>query len=194
MADSRVVCDAWNPWQLKQAGRVIRRGGVVAYPTEAVYGLGCDPWSRAAVFRLLAAKKRPLAKGLILIGSCLEQISPFIVFPDRQTRDKVLASWPGPVTWLLPARAEVPAWVRGAHDSVAVRVTAHPGAAALCDAAGTALVSSSANPSGRPAAGTALAVRRSLGPAVDFVLAGATGPLQRPTEIRDARTGKVVRR
>ena len=102
-------------------------------------------------------------------------------------------SWPGPVTWLLPAAAGVPRWLRGAHETIALRVTAHPLAAALCRQWGGALVSTSANPAGRPPARTALAVRRYFGAAVDAILPGETGGARVPTEIRDARSGCIVR-
>nr|MDQ2696242.1 Sua5/YciO/YrdC/YwlC family protein [Pseudomonadota bacterium] len=125
--------------RLRQAARILRQGGVIAYPTEAVYGLGCDPRNRRAVQRLLEIKRRPPAKGLILIAADLAQLEPFIdpLPPDR--RRLLDAAWPGPVTWLVPAR-RAPVWLRGNHPTLAVRVTAHPLAAALCRAFGGAVV------------------------------------------------------
>lgn len=180
-------------WRLKQAARVLRRGGIVAYPTEAVYGLGCDPRDRDAVRRLLRLKGRRAGKGLILIAAEFAQVERFLVPVGPDIMQRVLATWPGPVTWLWPARPEIPHWLRGSHQSLAVRVTAHPLAVALCREAGMALVSTSANRSGRPPARTALTVRRSFGDALDFILPGPVGGLARPTEIRDALTGAVVR-
>lgn len=177
---------------LRRAARLLREGGVIAYPTEAVYGLGCDPLNRAAVFRLLAIKRRPAAKGLILIASRFEQLQPFVQAPDEALREQLAQTWPGPVTWLLPANPAAPAWLRGRHRSLAVRVTAHPLAAALCTAFGGPVVSTSANTSGRPPARTALQARRRC-PGLDWVLHGRTGGLGRPTEIRDALTGATVR-
>jgi L-threonylcarbamoyladenylate synthase len=166
---------------------------VIAYPTEAVYGLGCDPLDGAAVSRLLALKGRTAGKGLILIAARFAQLAPFLepLAPALATR--VLATWPGPVTWLLPARPAVPPWLRGEHDTLAVRVTAHPLAAALCTAFGGALVSTSANRAGRPPARSPLAVRRAFDGELDVVLHGPLGPGNRPTEIRDGRSGAVVR-
>jgi L-threonylcarbamoyladenylate synthase len=166
---------------------------VVAYPTEAVFGLGCDPLNRVAVERLLALKGRPAAKGLILIAAGLDQLEPFLDQVPAAAMARVLATWPGPRTWLLPGRADVPAWVRGEHRSVAVRVTAHPLAAALCRAAGMALVSTSANRAGRRPCRTALAVRRAFGGELDYLLPGAVGGQARPTAIRDALSGAVLR-
>jgi L-threonylcarbamoyladenylate synthase len=179
-------------FRLRRAVRVMRAGGVVAYPTEAVYGLGCDPLNHDAVMRLLTIKRRPPEKGLILIASRFDQLTPFLRATGEEVRQRVDATWPGPVTWLLPASPATPNWLRGMHDSLAVRVTAHPLAAALCEAFGGPIVSTSANASGRPPARTALqAVLRC--PGVDLVLVGATGGLRRPTPIRDALSGKLLR-
>lgn len=182
-----------NPWHLKQAVRILHEGGIIAYPTEAVFGFGCHPDYRVAVLRLLALKQRPINRGLILIASHPRQLRPFIQVLDTATKQRVLATWPGPVTWLLPARANTPVWIRGDHTTIAVRVTAHPIAAALCEAAGTALISTSANLSGRAPAGTALAVRRSFQNQIDYIVPGKTGDLRNPTQIRDALTGRIIR-
>lgn len=182
-----------QPQQLRKIVRLLRLGGVIAYPTEAVFGLGCDPHNEAAVRRILAIKRRPAGKGLILIGADFAQLEPFLQPLDPASRARVEATWPGPVTWLLPARPEVPKWLRGRHDTLAVRVTAHPVAAAICAAWGGAIVSTSANVSGRPPARTVLAVHRELGRWLDYVVPGSTGGAAKPTEIRDLRTGRVVR-
>lgn len=181
-----------NRFALQGAARTLRSGGVVAYPTEAVYGLGCDPLNRAAVEHLLAIKQRPVEKGLILIASRFEQIKPFVQAQPPDIWRKLDETWPGPVTWLIPANPATPRWLRGNYHSLAVRVTAHPLAAALCEAFGGAIVSTSANPTGRPPARSALQARIRC-PGVDLILQGSTGPLTRPTPIRDAVTGKVLR-
>jgi L-threonylcarbamoyladenylate synthase len=182
-----------NFLHLRVVARTIQAGGIVAYPTEAVYGLGCDPCNEPAVQRLLALKHRPMHKGLILIAADFAQLTPFLqpLSPADQTR--LAATWPGPYTWLIPTRTDTPRWLRGQHDTLAVRVTAHPLAAALCRACGHALVSTSANFSGRPPARTALAVRRQLGRMIDTLLAGPTGGAVKPTEIRDLRSSQLVR-
>jgi L-threonylcarbamoyladenylate synthase len=177
---------------VRRAVGVLRAGGVVAYPTEAVYGLGCDPLNEAAVLRLLAIKGRPLDKGLIVIASDMAQLAPFIETLTSEMRQRLDATWPGPVTWLLPARPHTPSWLRGRHASLAVRVTAHPLASALCEAFGGPLVSTSANPSGRPPARSPLQVRLRC-PSVDLILHGPTGDLKSPTPIRDAATGQTLR-
>lgn len=183
-----------NRWQLTQAVRTLHEGGIVAYPTEAVFGLGCDPLNPRAVLRLLELKQRPLAKGLILIAADIEQLTPFMAPLSTEDRARLEASWPGPSTWLVPARPETPAWLRGAHHTIAVRVTAHPLARTLCLAAGRAIVSTSANPAGRPPARTVLQVRRYFGDRFDAIVPGLLGNEPRPTAIRDLRTGETLRR
>lgn len=180
-------------WQLVEAARAVREGGLVAYPTEAVYGLGCDPCDEPAVLRLLELKQRGAEQGLILVAAELEQLRPYLGRTPPAMLARARRTWPGPVTWLMPAAAGVPWWLRGSHATLAVRVTAHPEAAALCRAVGDALVSTSANHHRQPPARTALQVRRRFGGEIDYVLNGAVGPSQRPTEIRDAATGRVVR-
>lgn len=181
------------PFQLRQAARTIQSGGVIAYPTEAVYGLGCHPMDPQAVLRILDLKQRPMDKGVILIAADFQQLVPYVGTPAAALRRKLDATWPDAVTWLLPARAETPRWLRGSHDTLAVRVTAHPLAAALCRASGTALVSTSANRAGQAPARSALRVQRIFGDGVDLVIHGALGGASKPSEIRDARTGKVLR-
>jgi L-threonylcarbamoyladenylate synthase len=166
---------------------------VVAYPTEAVFGLGCDPRDESAVGRLLRIKHRSAGKGLILIAADLAQLAPWIALLPAERRAEILAGWPGPVTWILPARPATPGWLTGGREGLAVRVTAHPVARDLCLACGMALVSTSANRSGRPPARTPLQVRMRLGTDIDYLVPGKTGPATRPTTIRDAVTGATVR-
>lgn len=173
----------------------LRRGGVAAYPTEAVWGLGCDPFNEAAVMRLLTIKQRPVDKGLILIAADPAQLAVLVdwaALPEDR-RIAVLASWPGPNTWTVPVTPVVPAWIRGAHASVAVRVSDHPTVVALCHGFGGPLVSTSANLTGRPPAFNRDALDPALLALLDAVCEGETGGLASPTAIRDARTGAVLR-
>lgn len=177
---------------LRRARRALETGGVIAYPTEAVFGLGCDPLDGTAMRRLLRLKGRSPGKGVILISGELEPLLPYLTASTAQI-EQALATWPGPVTWLLPARADVPAWLTGGRRTLAVRVTDHPVAAAVSAAFGDALVSTSANRSGSPPARTAQQVRLRMGAGLSTVVPGATGGRQRPSEIRDGRTGAVLR-
>jgi L-threonylcarbamoyladenylate synthase len=178
---------------LSVAAEAIRSGGVVAYPTEAVFGLGCDPMNKAAVDKLLGLKQRPREKGLIVLAWAFAQLAPYIEPQDDAVMQRVMSTWPGPTTWLLPASEHAPDWLRGHFDTLAVRVTAHPLAAALCRKVGFAIVSTSANLAGRPPARSADAVRQAFAGSIDYVLDGAVGDLERPTEIRDALSGEIIR-
>lgn len=177
---------------ISEAVQALRNGGVIAYPTESVYGLGCDPTNTESIKRLLAFKQRQRDKGLILIASEFAQLAPYLVDIDERLREPVMASWPGPVTWLWPTSDNVSRWLRGQHDTLAVRVSAHPVAAQLCEKFSGALVSTSANCSGGTPARSAKEVR-TLFPDIDYVLDAEVGGMDRPSEIRDILTGRIVR-
>lgn len=179
-------------WRIQQAARAVLAGGVIAYPTEAVWGLGCDPWDEAAVYRLLALKERPVEKGLILIAGSMTQFDFLLEDLPDSWQNRLAQSWPGPYTWLVPHRDRLPAWITGQHASVALRVTDHPAARRLCALTGP-LVSTSANPAGRPAARTRLRIEQYFAGQLDAVLGGALGGRRNPSLIRDLRTGDVVR-
>jgi L-threonylcarbamoyladenylate synthase len=178
---------------LTEAARIICAGGIVAYPTEFCYGLGCDPRRHDTIRRLLRIKRRSRDQGLILIAARLSQVHNYIDLTATEALARARRDWPGPVTWLLPALPGITPWLRGCHQTLAIRITAHAGAAALCRYARTALVSTSANRHGRPPCRSAAAVRREMGNDLDYVLDGRLGGLARATEIRDAVTGAVVR-
>ena len=171
----------------------LRRGGVIAYPTESCYGLGCDPRNRRAVQHVLNLKRRGSAKGLILIASRMRQLRPYLATLTLCESNRLRALWPGPNTWLVPAARECPAWLRGRHASIAVRVTAHIGAARLCERAGMALVSTSANLSGGKPAKTAAECRLLFGNRVR-IIPGRIGARRRPSTIRDFSSGDIIRK
>lgn len=183
-----------NHWQRHCVRRTVERGGVLAYPTEAVWGLGCDPWNRDAVRRILALKQRPEHKGLILVAASTEQIEFLLAPLAPALRQQALAQWPGPVTCLIPDVAQqVPGWVRGKHSSVAVRVSAHPLVQALCETAGKPLVSTSCNPAGRQPARSAWQVRKYFADGIDWLVPGALGGARQPSQIVDITSGRRLR-
>ena len=155
-------------------------------------GLGCYPWNETAVAKVLRLKRRPADKGLIVVASSIRQLSALVDFSRVARLDEIRGSWPGPVTWLLPARPGTPRWLTGRHETLAVRVSAHPVVQRLCDEAGV-LVSTSANPSACIPARTQRRVRAYFGRAVDYYVPGNVGPDSRPSKIRDALTGRQVR-
>jgi L-threonylcarbamoyladenylate synthase len=182
-----------SDFRIHLAIRELRAGGVIAYPTEGVWGLGCDPNDAAAVLQLLMLKQRDMAKGLLLVAADIEQLAPYLNGLDAIQQQRLRDGWPGPLTWLVPNNGAAPDWICGDHTGVALRVSAHPLVAELCRAFGGPLVSTSANPSGRPAALSALRVRRYFGDDLDFILNGELGGQRGPTPIRDLITDKLVR-
>ena len=170
----------------------LRRGGLIAYPTESCYGLGCDPDNRSAVQRLLRLKQRPQRKGLILIASSYRQVARYLqpLTPDEQQR--LIAAGAQAVTSLMPVRHSAPRWLRGAHDTLAVRITAHPFAMQLCRSSGNALVSTSANRSGQRPAKTYAQCQRLFGRKV-WVLPGRLGKRKKPSTIRAWTDDQIIR-
>ncbi len=181
-----------SPFKIKNAVRHLNAGAVIAYPTEAVYGLGCDPLNEAAVMSLLEIKQRPIEKGLILIAASLEQLCPYLVL-DQTIIERITPTWPGPVTWVIPAQPWVPKWLTGDHQSLAVRVTNHPIANDLCAQFGSPLVSTSANPTTRPAIKASRKLLKTFAGADIFIVHGNVGELKQETAIYDAVSGKQLR-
>lgn len=179
--------------QIALAVAALRDGQIIAYPTESVFGLGCDPHNRAACERLFALKQRPAGQGVLLIASEFAQIEPYIDTASDSALARAQATWPGPHTWVFPRSDRIPAWIAGVHVGVALRVTAHPMAAELCRAFGGALVSTSANRHGQPPLRDAVAVRATFGDDVAVVVDGSLGGLEQPTPIGDAMTGELLR-
>ncbi len=181
-----------SSWRVQQAARDVKAGAVIAYPTEAVWGLGCNPWDAEAVYRLLAIKARPVEKGLILVADNIRQFDfLFDDFPEIWM-DRMASTWPGPNTWLVPHQGLLPEWITGKHASVAVRVSDHPLVRELCSLVGP-LVSTSANPAGRPPAMNRLRIEQYFRGEVDVVLNGPLGGRKSPSVIRDLVTGDVIR-
>ncbi|MCC5453299.1 threonylcarbamoyl-AMP synthase [Rheinheimera sp. UJ51] len=170
-------------------------GEVIAYPTEAVYGLGCDPDNEEAVLKLLAIKQRPVAKGLILIAANYSQLLPYIhdnAIPIER-RFQIFSCWPGHMSWVLPASAKAPRWITGNFNSIAVRVSAHPVVQQLCQAYGKPIVSTSANLAGEAAINDYQQLLASIGLQVAAVVDGPLGGATQPSQIRDAMTGEIIR-
>lgn len=171
----------------------VTAGKVIAYPTEAVFGLGCDPANLDAIRQLLEIKRRPMEKGLILIASHFDQVSPYLADDIEPTTEQMQA---GNITWVFPAKPETSPLLRGAHHSLAIRVTRHPLVRELCDQLGSALISTSANLTGEAPCYTAQSVIEQFeqhAKQPDAVLDGPTSGQLNPTEIRDAISGTTLR-
>jgi len=177
---------------IQRAADAVLAGGVVVYPTEGVFGLGCLPDDARAVAQILRIKQRPAHKGMILIGSSLEQLMPWIE-PTDEELGNLRSEVSHPTTWVVTASQCTPEWITGGRNSVAVRICSHPVAAALCDAANSALVSTSANRSGRPAANNPITARYITRNLCQAFVNGHTDPSLGSSEIRRASSGEVLR-
>lgn len=183
-----------SPVHVNFACNALQYGGVIAYPTEAVWGLGCDPWNDEAVFKLLQIKQRPWQKGLILVASDMRQVAPLLDQLTKTQLTKLDMSWPGPFTWVLPdPEGWVPEWARGEHQSVAIRISNHPIIAQLCNRFGRPIISTSANLSGKEPARTKQQLDSRLYPYLDYVMPGETQGMAQPSVIRDVRSDEVYR-
>jgi len=182
-----------TPWQLRQAVAALRDGGIIAYPTETVYGLGCDPLNPDAIANLLALKHRPIEKGIILIAADVDQLKSFIDVDDPELLNKLAQTTERPTTWICPARTSTPRWLCGQHNSIAVRISRHPTAQQLCQQFGGAIVSTSANPAGLKPAHTPLSVRHYFNGQLDYIIGGRCNPLAQPSRIVDITSGRLIR-
>ncbi len=185
------MSDVITPVLIRQAAVSLSKGGVIAYPTEGVWGLGCDPANEGAVTRLLALKSRPVEKGLILVAGKVDQLSDYFAeLPDEKS---LQVGHGRPVTWVVNHGGCCPHWLSGGRDTLAIRLTDHPVIRALCRETGQALVSTSANPAGREPALSLEEVKNYFGDLIDVMVEGELGGENGASEIRDFQTGKILR-
>ncbi len=183
-----------NTLLIREACSHLREGGVIAYPTEAVWGLGCDPWNEQAVLRILELKEREVEKGLIIVAADEQQIQPLLESLDASQRQALRATWPGPVTWLIQdPEGLYPGWVKGEHKSIAIRISAHPLVHALCREFGKPIISTSANKAGEPEIRSRLRIDEQFSSSIDFILDGELGDSSQPSQIRDLQSGTILR-
>ncbi len=180
-------------WQIKKASNIVKNGGVIVYPTEAVYGLGCDPLNPCAVGKILDIKNRRIDKGLLLITANIKHIMAYIHKPQTDKINAILLSSETPTTWLFKAAENVPYWLTGNHPTIAIRLTQHPIAKALCTQLGHPLVSTSANISTKPPIVRKVLAYKHFYKKVDYIISGSVGNHNSPSEIRDAASGQILR-
>jgi L-threonylcarbamoyladenylate synthase len=179
---------------IQQATKAINSGGIIAYPTEAVWGLGCDPWNIEAVIKLLKIKQRSSSKGFVVVASSIDQISKLCTGLSQSKLQQLQQTWPGPYNWIIPdTQSWFPSIVRGKHLGVAIRVSNHPIIQKLCDAVGHPIISTSANLSGQSPCLTYQQVDTVFADKISGVLNGKLGGSTQPCSIRDLATGKIIR-
>ncbi len=176
--------------QIAQATAILRSGGIIAYSTETVLGLGCDPNNENAVNRILWLKNRAVEKGLILIVADIQAMQQHTQALS-EAQIKRIASTEN-TTWLVPARTDTPKWIVGKFENLAIRITTHPTALKLC-ASNQSITSTSANISGYKTLNSRQEIRDWFGPHVDYVIIGKPGT-GIPSEIQDLLSGEKLRR
>lgn len=178
---------------IKEAARILKAGGLIAYPTEGVFGIGCDPLQLSALQRVIDIKQRDASKGMIIVSGEFSQLKNYIEPLDSTTRQRLMETWPGAVTWIVKARSSLPELLTGGRNTLAVRISGHPVVAAITREFGQPIVSTSANYSGQAACTSATAVSQTLGEKIDLVLDAPVGGQQGSTPIFDAATGNQIR-
>lgn len=172
----------------------LQQGNVIAYPTEAVWGIGCDPYNEAAVSKILSLKNRPVHKGLILIGGAIDQFESLLRLLSVEQRHTLSSSWPGHITWLVPdPDGLIPEWIKGSHQSVAIRVSEHPVVRQLCTGFGGPIVSTSANEAGEEEIRSRLILEDKFADKIACIVDGDLGQADKPSEMRDLVSGNIIR-
>ncbi|HID91344.1 TPA: threonylcarbamoyl-AMP synthase [Candidatus Bathyarchaeota archaeon] len=179
-----------NQESVRRAARIVREGGLVIYPTDTVYGLGCDPFNVRAVRRLIAAKRRP-RKPLPVLASSIKDAERIAALTGR-ARMLALKFWPGSLTIVLRKREALPDVVTAGRGTVALRIPSNRIALRLTELSGGLLVGTSANISGGKPPITAAEAERELGDAVDVIIDGGPSSLRKPSTVVDA-TGEEIR-
>jgi L-threonylcarbamoyladenylate synthase len=170
----------------------LKSGGIIAYPTEAVYGIGCDPYNKDSVKKITQIKKRESRKSYILVASELSQLSNLINI--NSLSEEVLNSWPGHNTWLIKPKKNIPSWLMDNENGlIAIRVSSHPEIVKLCQFFKNPIISTSANISGNKILKNHHDVERILGSYLDYLVLGNVGEHPEPSIIKDMKTGKVIR-
>lgn len=180
-------------WRTALVSKILWQGGIIAYPTEAVWGLGCLPNNLEGVLRILALKKRSIDKGVVLVAADISQFDLYLEGLSEQLLAHLRSVWPGPVTYLVEDNGTAPAWVVGDHNTVALRVSKHPVIKAICSATDTALVSTSANPAGKKPARSTFWVRKYFCGQLDMIYPGELGNSRHASQIRDLSSNRILR-
>jgi len=181
-----------SDFHIRLAAHHVRHGGVIVYPTETVYGLGCDPFNEPAVDYLNFLKQRTPEKGLILLAGSLQQLELCIDIPDDPCRAKILSN-EQPTSWIVAAKNNLPSWITAKNGSVAVRISKHPVVTQLCSLLGFPLVSSSANPGGGKPAENMLQIQNYFHNQVHTILTSNIPASGTPSTLKHLTNNKIFR-
>jgi len=180
-----------SPRALNRLGHAVSAGAVIGYPTDTIWGFGCDPLNFASVAHILQIKNRSPDKGLILLSSRLEFCSPYIEIDSAQ-RELLLSPCARPTTWLVSASELCPWWIHGIYSTVAIRLCEHPLLEVLCGQLKAPLISTSANRAGRSTVRNALQLRLQFGAELDCIVTGFNAGSGCPSEIKSLARGTTL--
>lgn len=182
-----------NKENIKHAVQILKKKGVIAYPTEAMFGLGCDINSETAIKKILDLKKRSWEQGLIIVASSWDQVSHLTTKIPEENYNKVFDSWPGHTTWVFPASNMAPRYITGTHNTIAIRISNHPLAYEICLTFNGPIVSTSANIQGQKPAINSTEVKNTFISGIDYICPGEIGENAKASTIIDATTLKILR-
>ena len=180
-----------SDFSIRHAAHIIRLGGVIAYPTDTIYGLGCDPYNQQAVELINTIKQRPLDKQFILLASDIGQIRPLLQIDDNQ--EKMIEQNTEPTSWVVTANQRAPAWLVDENNTITIRVSKHANIERLCSALGHAIISTSANVSGKRPARNTLELHKYFHGCVDKILVSDQEQMARPSKIIRLCDNEIIR-
>ncbi|MEE3003380.1 MAG: L-threonylcarbamoyladenylate synthase [Pseudomonadota bacterium] len=180
--------------EIEKAILALQREQVIAYPTESMYGLGCDIYSQDALLRIIKLKKRDASKGLIVVAANWQQVENLTEkLPESDYRE-IFNTWPGATTWVFPAKSEVPQLVTGSKKTIAIRISSNPFVQELCKGFKGPIISTSANIQGHPPAISMQETFAVFGNKIDCYVPGKIGENKKASKIIDAQTKIVLRK
>jgi L-threonylcarbamoyladenylate synthase len=178
--------------RISDAVEILRKGGTVVYPTETVYGIGCDPINRSACERIQQMKKRVNYKTLLLISCDIEQVEKTLGKLNETGSRLAQVFWPGPLTMVIRPEKEMPDYLYGISSGIAVRVTSHPIASELAREFGAPIISTSANLTGDPPIVTYEDALELFGSEADIILKNPEPLHGKPSTVVDVTTGSIA--
>ena len=180
-----------SDFSIRHAAHIIKHGGIIAYPTDTIYGLGCDPYNQHAVEQINRIKLRPANKQFILLAGNIKQIKPLILINQQQ--EKLLSQKTEPTSWVVNASTAAPAWLIDEKNTLTIRISQHKDVKKLCHALGHAIISTSANPSGKTPAKNALKLHQYFHSSVDKIILSASTQTGKASKIIRLCDNHVIR-
>lgn len=180
-----------SDFSIRHAAHIIRQGGIIAYPTDTIYGLGCDPYNADAVAHINAIKQRPQDKQFILLAGHIDQIKPLVLLTSEQ--EKLIMQTREATSWIIDASKKAPLWLLDKNHSLTIRLSNHEVVKKLCKNLGHAIISTSANPSAKMPARNSLELHRYFHHALDKILATNQKLIAKPSKIIRLRDNSIIR-